>query len=228
MYLSKLEDPSKIQYGLTPAFSYLNQEFLGEIIEDVIRIDFYILYPILITFFYDNKILEKFNIEIDSNIIRKIKYYQNNRAYIKQTNKDEYLKLKYEVNTFFSTRAKNNILLLGLIHQYLTLFYKDFIKDNPYSCLYIDTDTIFIADKLENVKSLDKMGVSYSIEKLELFSYSRMKRWITFSKDDDGYTQINKKGYHNPNKQYNCEDVISQMKNIYRNKKLNKLFNEDI
>lgn len=230
-YLSKLEDPKKVIeiQGVTPAFTYLNQEFLGDIIDGVIRIDFNSLYANLLIMFYDNKILEKFNIEIDTEDINKIKYYQSNRGFIKQNNIEEYHKLKYEINMIFSTRSSDNnyFYLRSLINQYTKLFYTDFVNDNSYSCLYIDTDCIFVADKFENVKSLDKMKVTYEYVNMQLFSYSRMKRWIAFSNDEDGYTEIKKYGYNNPYKQYNCEEVISQMKNILRNKKLEKLLKED-
>ncbi len=207
----------------------LNEEIKDKLIEDVTEIGFTNLYANLLIKFYENEIFSKNNINIDENIIERVKRF----LYIRQGNaignvqigtiewKEWCISERVWVNRIYVEELKNQQLnIFGLYRQYMQFVFSDLLKYNPLTWLYYDTDHLFISGSNinEETKSiLSQIAIPYEPIHHNFLYVSNLKQYITGNK-----AKIAERG----RPIYKREDIIAIMKQKIRENKINDLFIE--
>lgn len=196
----------------------LNKDITNKIIEDVNEISLLIIYPKLFVKFYEAGVFERNGIDIDKGIIDRVKYFfhiRKNR--FSQLGNSQYIDLKTWVNSLYNNELKQYTpMIFDLYRQYMEKVWTDFIADNPYNWLYIDTDTSFFSGGPKSLDIFKKIGIEYSVTHHEFFYIERPKRYVITDSDN-----ITIKGHR-----FKPDEVIGIMKSKLRNKKIDSLLND--
>jgi len=196
----------------------LNKDITHKIIEDVNEISLLILYPKLLVKFYEAGVFEKNGIDIDKRIIDRVKHFfhiRKNR--LSQLDNSEYVELKAWVNSLYNNELRTyTSIIFDLYRQYMEKVWSDFIVDNPYNWLYIDTDTSFFSGGPKSLDIFKKIGIEYSVTHHEFFYIERAKKYVITD-----YDNITIKGHR-----FKPDEIIGIMKSKLRNKKIDSLLND--
>lgn len=211
-YLEDLIVDSDINSG---GIIMLNKDITHKIIEDVNEISLLILYPTLLVKFYEAGVFERNGIDINKGIIDRVKhffYIRKNR--FSQLDNSEYTELKIWVNSLYNNELRDHTdFIFDLYKQYMEKVWSDFIADNPYNWLYIDTDTSFFSGGPKSLDIFKEIGLEYSVTHHEFFYIERTKRYVITDSDN-----ITIRGHR-----FKPDEVISIMKSKMRNKKIEQL-----
>jgi hypothetical protein len=195
-------------------YDWLNPFTKGILLEQAYEVTFVCLYPSIILKLRDNSFLD--HIDIPQEIYEKIQYFIDNRGTLKKNEINTYLELKKYVNSIFSKLGnEKSYRIIGLISQYMYQFYDELIQKNESNILYIDTDTIYFANKDYDMLDIDLV---YDFDIVEMIVFEGRKKYAYVSNDE-----IKTKGYGKPKYQ---EEVIKIIKEGLRNRKINNLLKE--
>lgn len=193
----------------------VNNEITHKIIEDLQEVSFNSLYAHLLIKFYDAGIFKCNGIDIDQSIIDKVKryfYIRTNRLFL-----NEYSELKIWVNSLYNTDLREYTpMIFELYRQYMRQFWDDFIEENQFGWLYVDTDCAFISGGPKSLDLIDSIGVPYDLIHHEFFYIERPKKYVIADSNN-----IKIKGHR-----FQPDEVIGIMKSKIRNKKIDSLLND--
>lgn len=201
--------------GITRASGIIeiNNEITFKIIEDLQEVSFNSLYAHLLIKFYDAGIFDRNGINIDSGIIESVNRYFFIRKNMNSFTKDEYTDIKIWVNSIYSNELREYTpMIFELYRQYMRQFWDDFIEDNQFSWLYVDTDCAFVSG-LKSLDLVSSIDIPFDLTHHEFFYLEAAKKYIIA---DSGNIKI--KGHR-----FKPEEVIGIMKSKLRNKKIDLL-----
>lgn len=194
------------------SFIWIDELNKGMIHKNIKCIEFESLYQNLLIYFHDSGLLKSYNINIDIEIINKIRYFIDN----KKTLPDSY---RIESNELFSNLLfdRNSRKIIGIFTKYMKQYYKEIIEYNRDNILYIDTDQVFY---INDINMID-INLPYNNLNIDLFIYDRIKKYCIIK---DGIFKM--KGIREKDK-YKSKIVLSVKKSEkIKNYKLNTLLNE--
>jgi hypothetical protein len=138
----------------------INNEITFKIIEDLKEVSFNSLYAHLLIKFYDAGIFERNGINIDSGIIESVNRYFFIRKNMNSFTKDEYTDIKIWVNSIYNSELREYTpMIFELYRQYMRQFWDDFIEDNQFVWLYVDTDCAFVSGGLKSLDLVSSIGI---------------------------------------------------------------------
>jgi len=181
----------------------------GNLYEDVVQIDFNVLYTsLLIGLFESNMLDEKWKEDIE-----RVKWFLKNRKDLKWVNKDEYEKWKIHCNSLYM-KIKSPYVV-----EYMNLFYSDLIDKYDDKIIYIDVDLLILKySKLEfQTRELieELKDFNYDVSFVNYFYAEDLKKYI---KQYEG-GEITFSGFKEPQK----ETLQGLIKREIRRRKLDNL-----
>ena len=197
--------------GITRASGIIeiNNEITFKIIEDLQEVSFNSLYTHLLIKFYDAGIFETNGIKIKKSIINKV-----NKFFILGKNNSDYINMKAWVNSIYNNELREYTpMIFELYRQYMRQFWDDFIEDNQFVWLYVDTDCAFVSGGVKSLDLIESIGIPFHLTHHEFFYLEAAKKYIIA---DSGNIKI--KGHR-----FKPEEVIGIMKSKLRNKKIDLL-----
>lgn len=199
----------------------INQEFSFKLIEDLQEVSFNSLYAHLLVKFYNAGIFEKNGIKIKKSIINKVNKFFFLRKNLKITQNSDYINMKAWVNSIYNNELRDYTpMIFELYRQYMRQFWDDFIEENKFGWLYVDTDIAFVSgDVILCPKSLDlieSIGVPFYLTHHEFFYLEGIKKYVIADSNN-----ITIKGHR-----FQPDEVVGIMKSKMRNKKIDSLLND--
>jgi hypothetical protein len=205
--------------GITRASGIIeiNQEFSFKLIEDLQEVSFNSLYAHLLVKFYDAGIFEKNGIKIKKSIINKVNKWFLIRNNLKNSNNSDYINMKAWVNSLYNNELREYTpMILELYRQYMRQFWDDFIEENQFGWLYVDTDIAFISGGVKSLDLIESIGVPFHLTHHEFFYLEGIKKYVIADS-----TNITIKGHR-----FQPDEVVGIMKSKMRNKKIDSLLND--
>ena len=214
VYLDKLQVSESIRGGVVE----LNKNYRRIVIENSIEISFNCLYHKLLIYFYDNDILNKFDIKsenLDSVIVR-LKYLFDNNLHNITENKI------WRNSIWIKEISSMTHAIFDLYYQYMRMVYDEIMINHNW--LYIDTDTFYI---LGDIKDCDNIKSKLSYLSIEITYRNKPYIFLEGPKSyvySDGST-LRYRGlrYSTGNDKSKLEKIESVMNIYIRNDKFNKL-----
>lgn len=195
---------------------YLNEDCKDILLEDLVRIDFYNLYPNIILGLYNEGLIDT-KWESD---IKQLKSFLENVYELKRKTK-EFIGKPYNdlQNSTLGSYKAGRIHANGLydkiksplVVEYLHLIYTDIIEKYADDIVYIDVDMI-ICKKDIDISTIPSNR--YEMSKVEYFYIENKKRYILFYNG-----QLETKG----RSKFNKEDLLQLVKSEIRTRRLNKI-----
>lgn len=142
-YLSKLVRRNILRGGCV----LLNKETQGKVIERPTKMEFRNLYPNLLIYLYKNDIFNKlYGIKINVETINRIEAYLNRFTWDQTKTFIE----KSWVNSIWINEFKDHTpIIFDLFDQYMEQFYIDVIAYSNTKWYYVDTDKIYLDNKIK-------------------------------------------------------------------------------
>ena len=195
----------------------INQEFSLKIVEDLQEVSFNSLYPHLLIKFYDAGIFEKNGIKIKKGIINKVNKFFIIRNNLKARNNGDYINMKAWVNSLYNNELREYTpMIFELYRQYMRQFWDDFIEENQFSWLYVDTDIAFVSGGPKSLDLIESIGVPFDLIHHEFFYLEGIKKYVIADSNN-----ISIKGHR-----FQPDEVVGIMKSKMRNKKIDSLLND--
>ena len=213
-YLDKVNLGGGLISGTFFGILEVNSEFKCKIVEDLCSLNFNSLYAHLLIKFYDAGIFERNGINIDISIIDEVRRYFFIRNNMNSFTKEEYRGIKIWINTIYNNDLREYTpMIFELYKQYMRQFWDDFIEENKFGWLYIDTDCAFVSGGLKSLDLVRSIGIPFDLLHHDFFYLEDMKKYVL---SDSGNIKVN--GHR-----FKPEEVIGIMKSKLRNKKIDLL-----
>ena len=186
---------------------YLNEDCRDILLEDLIRIDFYNLYPNIILGLYNEGLIDT-KWESD---IKQLKSFLENIEELKKKSLSPYPEdpLSYKAGRIHANGLYAKIKS-PLVAEYLHLVYTDIIEKYADDIVYIDVDMIICKKDID----ISNIPAKYEMYKVEYFYIENLKKYIIFA---DG--QLETKG----RSKFDKEDLLQLIKSEIRQRRLNKI-----
>lgn len=194
---------------------YLNEDCKDILLEDLVRIDFYNLYPNIILGLYNEGLIDT-KWESD---IKQLKSFLENVDELKRKTK-EFIGKPYDdlQNSILGSYKAGRIHANGLyakiksplVVEYLHLIYTDIIEKYADDIVYIDVDMIICKKDID----ISNIPAKSEMSKVEYFYIENKKRYILFYNG-----QLETKG----RSKFNKEDLLQLVKSEIRQRRLNKI-----
>jgi hypothetical protein len=195
----------------------INQEFSFKLIEDLQEVSFNSLYAHLLVKFYDAGIFEKNGIKIKKGIINKVNEWFFIRNNLKVSNNSDYINMKAWVNSLYNNELREYTpMIFELYRQYMRQFWDDFIEENQFGWLYVDTDIAFVSGGVKSLDLIESIGVPFHLTHHEFFYLEGIKKSVIADSNN-----ITIKGHR-----FQPDEVVGIMKSKMRNKKIDSLLND--
>lgn len=210
---------------MTGGFCKLHSDVKEILIEGVVQISFNRLYPNMLVDFYNEGMLDDVDSKFDKVILPIIKRIGrgsdiSRNKWVSIENQDEWMEHKKWVNSIWINELRGYTnYIFDMFSQYLTMYYSDIIKNNRYSWLYIDTDTMYFT-KSENIKIHD-IGiplVTTEQDNIDLIVFEKEKRFVSYSDKD----LLKVRGYH-PKDKHTPTMIMNLIKEKIRERRLDKI-----
>lgn len=189
---------------------YLNEDCRDILLEDLVRIDFYNLYPNIILGLYNEGLIDT-KWESD---IKQLKSFLENIEELKKKSLFPYSDPE-DPFSYKSGRIHANGLYdkikSPLVVEYLHLIYTDIIENYKDDIVYIDVDMI-ICKKDIDISTIPSNR--YEMSKVEYFYIENKKRYILFYNG-----QLETKGHS----KFTKGDLLQLIKSEIRQRRLNKI-----
>lgn len=211
-YLDIIKIPSSSE-TYRGGYCNLNDEFKDIIIENVNIIDFESLYPTILVGLYDNGL-----VGIEKNVIEKLRYFLLNKKILIKEDISLYGEYKIFSNGLYGKIDKK---YQKLISDYAYEMMLDIHNNNYSKIIYIDVDSIYYKGNVDISEYTG--GLKYSVSNIEYFSIFGRKKYISYN-----LGQIKKSGYYSGHHQsQTISNIIGNMVEKSRNKKINQIINYD-
>ena len=195
----------------------INQEFSFKLIEDLQEVSFNSLYAHLLVKFYDAGIFEKNGIKIKKGIINKVNEWFFIRNNLKVSNNSDYINMKAWVNSLYNNELREYTpMIFELYRQYMRQFWDDFIEENQFGWLYVDTDIAFVSGGVKSLDLIESIGVPFHLTHHVFFYLEGIKKYVIADSNN-----ITIKGHR-----FQPDEVVGIMKSKMRNKKIDSLLND--
>lgn len=195
----------------------VNNDITFKIIEDLQEVSLNSLYTHLLVKFYDAGIFEKNGIDIDKSIIDKVNKYFFIRKNMSFFDKEDYTKMKTWVNSLYNKELREYTpMIFELYRQYMRQFWDEFIEENQFGWLYVDTDCAFVSGGPKSLDIVKSIGVPFELIHHEFFYLERPKKYVIADSSN-----IKIKGHR-----FQPDEVIGIMKSKIRNKKIDSLLDD--
>lgn len=149
-------------------FCWMNSKFTDIILENISETHFESMYPTLMVIFHKEGLVNLPEFE-------RISWFLENKQKLKETDKSEYDKHRYWVNSVYGkiSMSRDPLLIRGLISKYERILYKDILEKNS-DIIYIDTDTILSVNPVD----LGDCPLLVSTQVLPFGIFEKEKRYV--------------------------------------------------
>lgn len=195
--------------------NWFNSNCKDTLLEDLVRIDFYNLYPNIILGLYNEGLIDT-KWESD---IKQLKSFLENVDELKRKTK-EFIGKPYDdlqnsiLGSYKAGRIHANTLYgkikSPLVVEYLHLIYTDIIEKYADDIVYIDVDMIICKKDID----ISNIPAKSEMSKVEYFYIQNLKRYILFYNG-----QLETRGHS----KFNKEDLLQLVKSEIRTRRLNKI-----
>ena len=182
---------------------YISDSALGNLYENITRVDFIGLYPNILVGLFDEGLLEeRWKEDID-----RVRWFLKNRNDLKLLSPNEYHQWKVHCNSLY-IKIKSPYVV-----EYMSMFYSDLVEKYRGLIVYIDVDRFYINsdEEIEEIKIFN-----HDIEKINYFYAEELKKYI----EQDKYGEIRVSGFRDKTKK---EYLVNLIKQEVRRRKLNNL-----